>query len=165
VPGDDELREVVPSPERLARRRVAVVECFQEIPCDPCADACPFGAIAPFTNINDRPEVLAEACVGCGLCLSKCPGLAIFMVDLTLAGEHALVTVPYEMLPVPSPGDSVAGLDREGRVVTEATVAMVQDTPGQDRTRVVWLRVPREWAMSVRGLRAIAPVSSAEGEA
>ena len=83
VPTDDDLREVTPSSARLARRRVAVVECFQEIPCDPCADACPFGAISPFTNINDRPQVLPDECVGCALCVAKCPGLAIFMVDLT----------------------------------------------------------------------------------
>jgi Fe-S-cluster-containing hydrogenase component 2 len=153
VPTDDELREVTPSPARLARRRVAIVECFQEIPCDPCADACPFGAIEAFANINDRPRVLSDKCVGCALCVAKCPGLAIFVVDLTGEDGRALVTIPYEFLPLPRPGDVVAALDRQGEMVAEVRVVMVQDAPLQDRTKAVWLAVPRELAMTVRNIR------------
>lgn len=101
--------------------------------------------------------MVPEDCVGCALCLAKCPGLAIFLVDLTYSETTALVTLPYEFLPVPVPGEVVAALDREGRPVCEARVAMVQDAPGQDRTRVVWLEVPHELAMTVRHLRVGGP--------
>jgi Fe-S-cluster-containing hydrogenase component 2 len=153
VPTAEDLEGVTPTPERLARRRVALVECFQQIPCDPCADACPFGAIKPFSDINDMPEVLPEECVGCALCVAKCPGLAIFMVDLSHTPDEAIVAIPYEFLPVPAPGDVVTALDREGEPVAEVQVAMVQDAPSQDRTRVIWLEVPRDLAMTVRNIR------------
>ena len=156
VPTTEDLKGVTPPPERLARRRVAIVECFQEIPCDPCADACPFGAIKPFEDINDVPEVLPDECVGCALCVPRCPGLAIFLVDLSYKEEEALVAIPYEFLPVPDPGDVVAALDRDGERVADVRVAMVQDVPSQDRTRVIWLEVPKDLAMSVRNVRMAA---------
>jgi len=154
VPAPADLKGIMPSADLMARRRVAIVECFQEIPCDPCADACPFGAIRPFQDINDIPEVLPDECVGCALCVAKCPGLAIFLVDLSYAVGTALVAIPYEFLPVPDPGETVAALDREGAWVADVRIAMVQDAQSQDRTRVLWLEVPKDLAMTVRNVRA-----------
>jgi Fe-S-cluster-containing hydrogenase component 2 len=153
VPVADDLAGVLPPEELRAHRRLAVIECFQEIPCDPCAYACPFGAIAPFTDINDRPRVVQEKCVGCGLCVPQCPGLAIFVVDEHYTAEEALVVVPYEYLPVPAPQDVVAGLDREGVEVCRARVVMVQNALAQDRTLMLWLAVPRDLAQVVRNIK------------
>jgi Fe-S-cluster-containing hydrogenase component 2 len=153
VPGAEDLAEVLPAEELRATRRLAVIECFQEIPCDPCAYACPFGAIAPFADLNDRPRVLQEKCVGCGLCVPQCPGLAIFVVDEHYSETEALVVVPYEYLPVPVPQEEVAGLDREGAEVCRARVVMVQNAAVQDRTLLVWLAVPCALAQVVRNIR------------
>jgi Fe-S-cluster-containing hydrogenase component 2 len=153
VPTPADLQRVTPSADRMAQGRVAIVECFQEIPCDPCADACSFGAIKPFEDINHMPEVLHEECGGCALCVPRCPGLAIFVVDYSYAEDEALVAIPYEFLPVPAPGDTVAALDREGAWVADVRVVRVQNTPSQDRTRVLWLEVPKDLAMTVRNIR------------
>ncbi len=153
VPSPADLHKVTPPAHRMAQGRVAIVECFQEIPCDPCADACSVGAIRPFEDINHTPEVNPEECTGCALCVPRCPGLAIFVVDFSYSETEALVAVPYEFLPVPAPGDTVAALDREGAWVADVRVQKVQNTPSQDRTRVVWLEVPKDFAMTVRNIR------------
>ncbi|MEW6723578.1 MAG: 4Fe-4S binding protein [Bacillota bacterium] len=154
IPDDEQLARVTPSPERRARGPVAVVECFQEIPCNPCYTSCRFGAMQPFEDINDLPEIDHEKCNGCGVCISRCPGLAIFVVDESYSESEAIVRIPWEFLPLPSPGDRVWALDRGGNVVGEARVERVLAAKAQDRTNQVWLAVPRGLSMVVRNMRA-----------
>lgn len=155
VPGRELLATAIPSPERRARGPVAVVECFQRIPCNPCAGACPQGAIMPFNDINDLPRVDVEKCNGCGLCVSACPGLAIFVIDETYSPGEALVKLPYEMWPLPAPGSEVTALNREGSPVGAARVVRVQSGERFNHTAVVWLAVPRELAMEVRNFASV----------
>lgn len=143
----------VPDAERLARGPCVVVECPEEIPCDPCHDACPRGAIRPFEDINHLPEVDFDKCNGCGACISACPGLAIFVVDETWGEAQALVKLPYEFVPLPKPGQDVVGLDRTGRARCTARVVRVQTSERQDKTSVVWIEVPKELSMEIRHIR------------
>jgi NADPH-dependent 2,4-dienoyl-CoA reductase/sulfur reductase-like enzyme/Pyruvate/2-oxoacid:ferredoxin oxidoreductase delta subunit len=149
APAPEDVARATPPPERLARGPVAVVECFQRIPCDPCAAACKHGAIAPFADINDLPRIDHDACDGCGACISRCPGLAIVVVDESRP-DAAVVRLPCEFLPLPRPGDEVSALDREGRPVAAGRVVRVQSGRALDRTAVVWLEVPRGMGMVVR---------------
>ena len=57
VPSAQELASFPgkPSEERMSKGRVAVVECLQEIPCNPCESACKFGAIQIGENITALP--------------------------------------------------------------------------------------------------------------
>ncbi|MBU1747700.1 MAG: FAD-dependent oxidoreductase, partial [Chloroflexi bacterium] len=154
--------EAIP-PERLARGPVAVVECLERIPCNPCVEACPQGAISmpgdhgpadiSPVDINALPVLDADVCTGCGLCVSGCPGLAIFIVDTTYSPDEALVSLPYEFLPLPAKGAVVTALDRDGQPVGEARVVRVRKTKKMDRTAVVSLAVPVEQAMVVRGFK------------
>jgi len=57
LPTPKDLAKVSPSKERLSRGPVAIIECFQRIPCDPCYAACKRGAIKEFKDINDLPEI------------------------------------------------------------------------------------------------------------
>ncbi len=153
VPTTQDLVAVIPSQERLQSGPVAVIECFQKIPCNPCFLSCRQGAIQEFVDINDLPRIDDSKCNGCGICVANCPGLAIFVVDYTFAQDEALIKIPYEYLPVPGINSGVIALDREGREVGTATIVKVQRLKGQERTPILWLGVPKDLAMSVRNIR------------
>ena len=161
IADDEEAEAVLPSLERLGKGPVVVIECFREIPCNPCAAACPRGAIQPFADINDRPVVDVDRCNGCGLCISHCPGLAIRVVDLTWSETEALIRLPYEMLPVPAVGELVDALDRSGKSRAEGRVVAVADHASLDRTRIVSVAVPKEAAVDVVAL-ALKPQADEE---
>jgi len=94
-----------------------------------------------------------DKCNGCGACVPRCPGLAIFVVDETWKDGLALVRLPYEFLPLPRAGDVVAGLDRAGRECCSVRIVRVENTKVHDRTAVVWVEVPKALAMQVRHIR------------
>lgn len=151
VPNTEDLNRVFPSQERLAKGPVAIIECFENIPCDPCYTACKFGAIQEFSDINEIPKINFEDCNGCGLCISACPGLAIFVVDQTYSNTEALVQIPYEFLPVPEEGEEVIALDRSGMEVAKVRVVKVRKT--KNMTNVVSLAVPQEHSLNIRFFR------------
>jgi Fe-S-cluster-containing hydrogenase component 2 len=153
VPEAEDIKGVTPSAQRLAKGPVAIIECFQRIPCNPCFLSCKQGAIEEFKDINDLPRIDDGKCTGCGICIANCPGLAIFVVDNSYAEDLSLVKIPYEYLPVPEANALVAALDREGRKIGVARVVKVQRIKGQERTPVIWLAVPRDLVMSVRNIR------------
>jgi len=142
----------VPSLRRLRQGPVAVIECSEEIPCNPCEISCANGAIEVGRPITNRPMLKSDQCSGCGVCIAKCPGLAIFVVDLSAETED-IVSLPYEMLPIPQVGEIVDVLNREGNLVGPGKVAQVATSFGNDRTTVVTLAVDKGQGMHVRALR------------
>lgn len=135
-----------PSKKQL-EKGVAFIECVQEIPCDPCVDGCPVGAIS-MKNINAPPLVDYDKCICCGKCISVCPGLAIFVIKI-MDGK-ALVSLPYEFLPVPDVDSMVKGLDRKGDEVCDAKVKKISR---KGRTFVVTVEVDEDFAMDVRNIQ------------
>lgn len=133
---------------------VAIIECFQEIPCDPCSAACQRGAILPFADVCDLPKVDHALCNGCALCVVRCPGLAIFVVDVSKPGDRGEVKLPYEYLPLPAKGDTVTCLDRFGKAVCEGTIISALKPRTFDRTALVTVSVPKDLALEVRGIKA-----------
>lgn len=150
VPTKEDLLTVLPPDDRLQQGPVAILECFQKIPCNPCAQACPQGVISFPGDINERPVLDSNRCNGCGVCLSHCPGLSIFVVDYTYSPNEALVKIPYEFSPVPETGVVIETLDRTGRQTGVARVIRVQQNP--NKTNILWLAVPKELAMKVRNI-------------
>ena len=151
IPSPEDIQAVTPPAERMQQGSTAVIECFQEIPCNPCADACPRGAIVIGGNISARPEFDATRCNGCGVCVTRCPGLAIFIVDLSFGETEALLKLPYEFSPLPEPAEIVDALDRDGKTVGTGRLVRVQRQA--NKTTVLWLAVPKEQAMAVRNIR------------
>ena len=156
VPTAEQINSVFPGQERLEKGPVAIIECFQNIPCNPCNTACKQNAIQPFQDINDRPAIIEENCNGCGLCLTKCPGLAIMVVDLNWEETRAMIKIPYEFTPLPEKGETVHALNREGSVVTDAEVIRVQNPSSFDKTPIVSFAVPKEFVKQVRNIRRCA---------
>ncbi len=150
----EELKQLpgVPSEDRLEIGPVAVIECAQEIPCNPCEALCPHGAITVGQPITRLPVLDEDACIGCGLCIAGCPGQAIFVVDKTHAESRGTVQLPYEFLPLPDKGEVVDGLNRAGEKVCEALVLRVQNPKKYDRTPVITVEVPTKCAMEVRSI-------------
>lgn len=162
----DELRRhnLLPDESRFREGPVAVVECVQEIPCNPCESACKFGAIAIGDSITALPRLDAAKCTGCGLCIAQCSGLAIFVVDKTYGESTATVSFPHEYLPLPVKGQVVRGVNRRGEVVCDGKVIRVLNPQANDRTPVVTLEIPRELADEVRGMQRLGPEGSYAGE-
>ena len=126
---------------------VAILECIQEIPCDPCVASCPVHAIS-MKDINAPPVNDFEKCIGCTKCVGICPGLAIFVVKVK--GDKAWITLPYEFVPVPKVGDMVSALDRSGAVRSKALVKKVVK---QGKTMVITIEVESNLAMDIRNIR------------
>lgn len=139
----------MPDP-RFARGPVAVFECLQQIPCNPCADACPQKAIT-VKDINSCPELNETLCNGCGVCMTHCPGLSVFVVDYTFSPDRTLVKIPYEFYPLPQVNEQVDALNRKGECIGAAQVVRVQLSP--NKTHIIWLALLPELTMQVRGIR------------
>jgi len=150
---DLEAAGQAPSAPRRAAGPVAVVECVQNIPCNPCEEACKVGAIRIGADITNIPSLDEAACTGCGLCVAACPGQAVFIVDETHGPDTALISLPYEFLPLPAKGQRVTALDRAGNELGPATIVRVLASKSMDRTAVVSMAVPRAWAMQARFFR------------
>jgi Fe-S-cluster-containing hydrogenase component 2 len=153
----DELTEAgqYPKEARFLKGPVAVIECVQEIPCNPCETACRFGAIVVGDPITNLPKTDEEKCTGCGLCVARCPGLAIFIVDRTYGEGLGTVSFPYEYSPLPKEGEEVTAVDRAGRGVCAGTVVKVLEPASFDRTPVVTVAVPASETENVRGIERI----------
>ena len=158
VPSAEELRACpgIPTPERRKKGRVAVIECVQEIPCNPCAAACPFHAISIPGEITALPRLDGELCTGCGRCVALCPGLAITLVDETYGEEEGAVDFPYEFLPLPAEGDTVDAVGRDGRTLCAARVVSVRRPEPNDGTRVIRIAVPKRFLDDVKSIRRLA---------
>jgi Fe-S-cluster-containing hydrogenase component 2 len=136
----------IPS-EKQFQKGVAILECVQEIPCNPCVESCPVHAIS-MKDVNAPPVNDFEKCIGCTKCVGICPGLAIFVVKISV--EKAYVTLPYEFVPVPQVGDIVQALDRTGAVRSNALVKKVIK---QGKTMVITIEIEKNLAMDIRNIR------------
>lgn len=140
-----------PPKKEVESGSVAVIECPQRIPCDPCSQNCPVGAIK-MDDINGLPTIDYEKCTGCAICVEHCPGLAIFTIDCSPSGGCD-ITIPYEF-ELPEVGEAVVGLNRKGEEVTEAKVAGVKprDKSVGD-TSTVTVNLPEKYVNIVRNIR------------
>lgn len=153
IPGEEQILSKFPPVERINRGRVVVAECYQCIPCNPCEKSCNFSAIKVGQDINNIPTVDFNKCVGCGACLTRCPGLALMLIDGSKAPDMVEISIPYEFLPLPQVGDTVAALDRSGAQIAKARVTQVLNMKNFDRTPIVRFTIAREFLYSVRNIK------------
>lgn len=134
----DRIAEVFPDKQTLVKPK-AIIECFEDIPCNPCSTSCPVNAIEIGENINDKPHLHVDVCTGCGICIFSCPGLAIMVAQIR--DDKAVFRVPYEMLPLPVKGDVWHGVDRSGNILCDALIENVSFTKRQDKTVIITVAV------------------------
>ncbi len=143
-----------------------VLHCDQEIPCDPCTAVCPNDLIEmDRTDIRLLPSFVAEkggrGCTGCEKCVAVCPGLAITLVDYRKDREFPTVAIPFEFLKdTLKAGDSVVVEDTEGHPLGKVEVGAVKAIKANDRTVIVKVRAPREFARRIAGIRLQPPETS-----
>lgn len=133
-----------------------VIECTQNIPCNPCQDACTKGCITIGKNITNLPIASEQSdCINCGMCVASCSGQAIFLVNEDCGDGSATVTLPYEFLPLPEEGTKGYGCGRNGEKLCNAEVVSVKTMKAFDHTNLLTMRIPREYAMKARFFKTI----------
>jgi NADPH-dependent 2,4-dienoyl-CoA reductase/sulfur reductase-like enzyme/ferredoxin len=136
-----------------------VLHCNQEIPCDPCTAVCPNKLIdIDKTDIRLLPEFVAnrdgKGCTGCEKCVAICPGLAITMVDYRKNAEFPTVAIPFEFLKETlHVGETVVVEDTDGQALGRVEVEAVKAIKANDRTMIIKVRAPREYAKKIAGIR------------
>jgi len=155
-------------PRSLPGKIYPIIRCLQEIPCNPCTEVCPKLAIRTENGkLTGSPSFDGEYCLGCGRCVSACPGLAIVLVDESYDPEQrrALLTLPFEI--------SNGGLRPESQVITvglagepvgRGTVIAIRNAPSQDHRRLILLEVPFADRLSVAGFRLGEPEQATPAE-
>lgn len=153
-------------PEKAVSRESGVfpvLHCNQEIPCNPCAHACPQGLIKiDGLDIRKIPvfseEGAPKPCGGCEKCVSLCPGLAITLVDYRKDADFPTVTLPFEFPKEKvKAGDRVVVLDTIGTVLDEVEVVQVKALKAYDRTLLVKVKAPAQIAKRIAGIRVQDP--------
>ena len=141
-----------PSMERMNSGPVAVVECFQEIPCNPCTTSCRRGAFEEMLDINNLPKIDVNLCNGCTICVTSCPGMAIMVVDASYSKDEALFKIPYEFSPLPEIGQVVRGLNREGEYITDVKILKVSNPKSFDKTHIITCVVNKDFLYKFRNI-------------
>lgn len=130
-----------------------VIHCYQEIPCNPCTTVCPHNSIqltGKTGTIMDLPEFSGK-CIGCGMCVLICPGLAITLVRESHKDGLAELVLPYEFEHSFQPGDQVALRDVEGGDLGSGTVLSTRFSK-KHRTHLLTIEVDAAIAARAAGI-------------
>ncbi len=131
-----------------------IIRCVEEIPCNPCVDACPVESILiPDDPIMGLP-IFKGDCTACGRCVAICPGLAINLIKPDYDAERgtSLLTFPYELeIGELGSGSKVVTVDMEGVVIGEGTIVRFRKSPIPDQRKLVSIEVPKAEAPDIAG--------------
>ena len=149
-----------------------VIECTQNIPCNPCQDACKMHCIKIGEHITQNgidmqdsfswhenlPYTYPHWVYDVGIYHiynlgETCSGQAIFLLNEDCGDGTAEITMPYEFLPLPKIGDIGTALSRKGEPVCNAEIVSVKSIKAYDKTNLLTMKVPKEFAMKARFFR------------
>ena len=82
-----------PTKERAEAKPFVQIDCLYGFACNPCAFACPYGAITK-SSTSTVPQIDFDKCIGCMQCVYQCPGLAIF--GYNIKKDWLFLPIEYE---------------------------------------------------------------------
>jgi thioredoxin reductase/Fe-S-cluster-containing hydrogenase component 2/bacterioferritin-associated ferredoxin len=112
-----------PKPERTEKPFV-LIDCIYGFACNPCAFACPHGAITK-TSTSTVPEIDFDKCIGCMDCVYQCPGLAIF--GYNLKKDWLFLPIEYAV----SEGKEVFLVNNNGEKLGEGIIEKILKKPNK----------------------------------
>lgn len=157
APNLEEVKKTPGYPEEKYWKKgpLVFIECVEAIPCNPCESSCPQGAITVGMPITNLPALDPEKCIGCGICVAACPGLAIYMKDYTYSENEATVSFPFEYWPLPEKEQEVTLVDEMGEAVCKGIVLRVLNTKKQNNTPVITVKYPKEYFERVKSIQRL----------
>jgi len=141
----NDLVEILRSKPGVAQKNISwpndkemypIIRCMQEIPCNPCTQACVLQSIKiKESSMKGRPQFDGD-CLGCLHCVSICPGLAITLVDKNYdeTKKTARLTIPWE-LPYGTVrlGEKITTTGLDGEIIGTGNIISIKESKWQDR--------------------------------
>ena len=110
---------LMPSEERATNKPFVLIDCLYGFACNPCAFACPQGAITK-SSTSTTPHIDFDKCTGCMKCVTQCPGLAIF--GYNLKKDWTFLPIEYHA----EEGEEVYLVDNNGLKLGEGIIEKIQ---------------------------------------
>jgi glycine/D-amino acid oxidase-like deaminating enzyme/thioredoxin reductase/Fe-S-cluster-containing hydrogenase component 2/bacterioferritin-associated ferredoxin len=120
-----------PSTERAFDKPFVLMDCLHGFACNPCAFACPYGAITK-SSTSTAPHIDFDKCIGCMKCVSQCPGLAIF--GYNLKKDWLFLPIEYDV----EEGKDVFLIDNQGEKLGSGVIEKILKKP--NKTHVARVR-------------------------
>ena len=137
-----------PDSERMKEKGFVLIDCLYGFACNPCAFACPHGAITK-SSTSTVPEIDFQKCIGCMDCVYQCPGLAIF--GYNVKKNWLFLPIEYEV----AEKSACYLVDNQGRQLGEGIVEKILRKPNKTNiARVLSLTMHGEELGKVRGFIA-----------
>ena len=134
-----------PTSQRAEDKPFVLIDCLYGFACNPCAFACPYGAISK-SSTSTVPSIDYEKCIGCMKCVYQCPGLAIF--GYNLKKDWLFLPIEYEA----EEGAQVYLVDNNGQQLGEGSIEKILRKENKTNVaRVKATDVHGDDLMNVRG--------------